>query len=72
MHCTITGSTMTWPVAPALSLSLPGEEGHIQLGPLLLLSEFEVSGEAWQGWAGGSVAMLLRLWKSGPQREDVT
>lgn len=63
---------MTWPVAPVLSLSLPGEEGHIRLGPLLLLSEFEVSGEAWQGWARGSVAMLLRLWKSGPQREDVT
>lgn len=32
--------------APALSLSLPGEEGHIRLGPLLLLSEFE----GYLGW----------------------
>lgn len=37
---------MTWPVSPALSLSLPEEEGHIQLGPLLLLSEFE----GYLGW----------------------
>lgn len=58
-HCTNTGSTMTWPVSLALSLSLPGEEGHIRLGPLLLLSEFQ----GYLGWwLCGHVAEAVEVW----------
>lgn len=46
-------------VPGVLSLSLPGEEGHIRLGPLLLLSEFE---EYLGWWLCGHVAEAVEVW----------
>lgn len=58
-HYTNTDSMVTWPVALGSSLNLPGKEEHTWLGPRLTLPESEgISGDAWQGWAGGYVARL--------------